>query len=89
MLAALQAQPDILQLDKFTPDEAMQVSYSDTDGTVKNRGFAIIRLRADYEVGHGFSVNASVNNLFDTRYYYSEGFIEEGRNVWTGVEYTF
>lgn len=25
MLAALQAQPDILQLDKFTPDEAMQV----------------------------------------------------------------
>ncbi|CAM4239776.1 TonB-dependent receptor-like beta-barrel domain-containing protein [Pluralibacter gergoviae] len=40
-------------------------------------------------MGHGFSVNASVNNLFDTRYYYSEGFIEEGRNVWTGVEYTF
>jgi len=25
MLAALQAQPDILQLDNFTPDEAMQV----------------------------------------------------------------
>jgi iron complex outermembrane receptor protein len=44
---------------------------------------------ADYAIGHGFSVNASVNNLFDTRYYYSEGFIEEGRNFWAGVEYEF
>ncbi len=35
------------------------------------------------------SVNASVNNLFDTRYFYSEGFIEEGRNFWAGVEYKF
>lgn len=32
---------------------------------------------------------ALVNNLFDTRYYYSEGFIEEGRNFWAGVEYKF
>ncbi len=39
--------------------------------------------------GHGFSVNASVNNLFDTKYAYSEGFIEEGRNFWAGIEYTF
>lgn len=42
-----------------------------------------------YTLGHGFSVNASVNNLFDTQYAYSEGFIEEGRNFWAGVEYTF
>lgn len=55
----------------------------------KAPGFAITHLRADYAIGHGFSVNASVNNLFDTRYYYSEGFIEEGRNFWAGVEYKF
>ena len=29
------------------------------------------------------------NNLFDTKYAYSEGFIEEGRNFWAGIEYTF
>ncbi|HHU9761771.1 TPA: hypothetical protein ACULDF_002982, partial [Escherichia coli] len=28
-------------------------------------------------------------NLFDTKYAYSEGFIEEGRNFWAGIEYTF
>ncbi|EMM0377860.1 TonB-dependent receptor [Pluralibacter gergoviae] len=81
--------PTFCSWTNLPPTRPCRSSYSDTDGTVKNRGFAIIRLRADYEVGHGFSVNASVNNLFDTRYYYSEGFIEEGRNVWTGVEYTF
>lgn len=70
-------------------EEARSSSYSNSDGTVKNRGFAITHLRADYAVGHGVSVNASVNNLFDTRYYYSEGFIEEGRNLWAGVEYKF
>lgn len=42
-------------------------------------------IRADYTLGHGFSVNASVNNLFDTKYAYSEGFIEEGRNFWAGI----
>ncbi|MFP1527826.1 hypothetical protein ACLB1R_12070 [Escherichia coli] len=51
-------------------------------------GFAVTHIEPDY-LGHGFSVNASVNNLFDTQYAYSEGFIEEGRNFWAGVEYTF
>ncbi|EPT9972980.1 TonB-dependent receptor domain-containing protein, partial [Escherichia coli] len=50
---------------------------------------AVTHIRADYTLGHGFSVNASVNNLFDTQYAYSEGFVEEGRNFWAGVEYTF
>lgn len=70
-------------------EEARSSSYSNSDGSQKAAGFAVTHLRADYEIGKGFSVNASVNNLFDTRYYYSEGFIEEGRNYWAGVEYTF
>ncbi len=32
----------------------------------KAAGFAVTHIRADYTLGHGFSVNASVNNLFDT-----------------------
>jgi len=83
---------------KFTPWQPLQVtlseearssSYGNTDGSQKAAGFAVTHLRADYAIGHGFSVNASVNNLFDTRYVYSEGFIEEGRNYWAGVEYKF
>lgn len=70
-------------------EEARSSSYSNSDGSQKAAGFAISHLRADYAIGHGFSLNASINNLFDTRYYYSEGFIEEGRNFWAGVEYTF
>lgn len=70
-------------------EEARSSSYSNSDGSQRAAGFAITHLRADYAIGRGFSINASVNNLFDTRYYYSEGFIEEGRNVWAGVEYKF
>ena len=70
-------------------EEARSSSYSNSDGSQKAAGFAISHLRADYAIGHGFSLNASINNLFDTRYYYSEGFIEEGRHFWAGVEYTF
>ncbi|HDQ5769713.1 TPA: TonB-dependent receptor [Shigella flexneri] len=70
-------------------EEARSSSYSNSDGSQKAAGFAVTHIRADYTLGHGFSVNASVNNLFDTQYAYSEGFIEEGRNFWAGVEYTF
>ncbi len=70
-------------------EETRSSSYSNTDGSQKAKGFAITHIRADYALGHGFNVNASVNNLFDTKYAYSEGFIEEGRNFWAGVEYKF
>lgn len=70
-------------------EEARSSSYSNSDGSQKAASFAVTHIRADYTLGHGFSVNASVNNLFDTKYAYSEGFIEEGRNFWAGIEYTF
>lgn len=69
--------------------EARSYSYSDTDGSQKAAGFSVTNLRTDYQIGHGLSVNASVNNLFDTTYAYAEGFIEEGRNYWLGVEYRY
>jgi iron complex outermembrane receptor protein len=70
-------------------EEARSASWSNSSGSLKAGGFAITHLRADYALGRGFSVNASVNNLFDTKYAYNEGFIEAGRNLWTGVEYKF
>lgn len=68
-------------------EEARSSSDSDSNGSQIAPGFAVTNLRTDYTIGHGFSMNASVNNLFDTSYYYSEGFVEEGRSVWLGGEY--
>ncbi len=70
-------------------EEARSSSYSNTDGSQRAAGFAVTNLRADYHIVKGLSVNASVNNLFDTAYAYSEGFVEQGRNFWTGIEYKF
>ncbi|WP_445612312.1 TonB-dependent receptor domain-containing protein [Hafnia alvei] len=70
-------------------EEARSSSYSNSDGSQKAGGFAVTNVRADYEIAKGLSVNASVNNLFDTAYAYTEGFVEEGRNYWAGIEYKF
>lgn len=70
-------------------EEARSSSYSNTDGSQRVAGFTVTNLRADYQILKNFSINASVNNLFDRVYAYSEGFIEEGRNFWTGIEYKF
>lgn len=70
-------------------EEARSSSYSNSDGSQKAAGFAVTSLRTDYQIIKGLSVNASVNNLFDTAYAYTEGFVEEGRNFWAGIEYKF
>lgn len=70
-------------------EEARSSSYSNSDGSQKAAGFAVTNVRADYEIVKGLSVNASVNNVFDTAYAYTEGFVEEGRNYWAGIEYKF
>ncbi|MER1808313.1 TonB-dependent receptor, partial [Proteus mirabilis] len=46
-------------------------------------------LPLDYDVGYCISVNASINNLFDKSYQYTQGYIENGRNYWLGAEYNF
>jgi len=70
-------------------EEARSSSYSNSDGSQKAGGFSVTNTRVDYMIVKGLSVNASVNNLFDTAYAYTEGFVEEGRNYWAGVEYKF
>lgn len=83
---------------KFTPYEPFSITvteearswafnYVDTDSKV--RGFAKTDLRLDYDFGQGISVNTSVNNLFDKSYEYTNGYIEEGRNYWLGIEYKY
>ncbi|WP_272522279.1 TonB-dependent receptor plug domain-containing protein [Providencia sp. PROV202] len=83
---------------KFTPYEPMSITITEearswafnyVDSEDKVRGFAKTDLRVDYDLGHGLSVNSSVNNLFDKSYEYTDGYIEEGRNYWLGIEYKY
>ncbi|WP_232625518.1 TonB-dependent receptor plug domain-containing protein [Pectobacterium parmentieri] len=70
-------------------EEARSWGFNNSDNNDKTRGFAMTNVRVDYRLGAGFSVNASVNNLFDTAYAYQEGYVEEGRNYWLGVAYQY
>lgn len=83
---------------KFTPyepfsitvtEEARSWAFNYVDDESKVRGFAKTDLRLDYDLGKGVSVNTSVNNLFDKSYEYTDGYIEEGRNYWLGIEYKY
>ncbi|HDN2511608.1 TPA: TonB-dependent receptor [Providencia rettgeri] len=83
---------------KFTPHEPFSITVTEearswafnyVDAESKVRGFAKTDLRLDYDLGQGVSVNSSVNNLFDKSYEYTNGYIEEGRNYWLGVEYKY
>jgi iron complex outermembrane receptor protein len=88
LFAWLKAQPTPA-LSFTVMQEARSWSHSNSNGRQKARGFAKTDIRSDYNVGGGFSVNASVNNVFDKDYAYTEGFIEEGRNYWLGVNYRY
>ncbi|MGV2934581.1 TonB-dependent receptor plug domain-containing protein [Providencia sp. AGC89] len=70
-------------------EEARSWTFNYVDNDSKVRGFAKTDLRFDYELGKGISVNTSVNNLFDKSYEYTNGYIEEGRNYWLGIEYKY
>lgn len=67
-------------------EEARSSNYSNSDASQVAAGFAITNIRVDYTASENVKLNASVNNLFDHSYEYSEGFIEQGLNYWLGVE---
>lgn len=70
-------------------EEAQGWTYNRIDENEKLAGYAKTDLRLDYDFGYGISANASVNNLFDKSYEYTQGYMEDGRNYWLGVEYKF
>ncbi|MFQ6371667.1 TonB-dependent receptor plug domain-containing protein [Shewanella sp. YIC-542] len=73
---------------KLTLAQEMRASsYSNSDGSQLAAGFAVTRLQADYQLLEQLNLNLAVNNLFDRQYQYAEGFLEQGRNFWLGIEY--
>lgn len=64
-------------------------SYSSTDGVRIAGEFAVVNTKAVFEPLPGLTVEAGINNLFDTNYAYEEGYPEAGINYFGNVQYRF
>ena len=62
---------------------------STSDGQYVAEAFFLYNLKASVMIRKMFSVEASVNNLFDAAYSYYEGYPQEGRNFTLSVNYSF
>jgi Outer membrane receptor proteins, mostly Fe transport len=64
-------------------------SYFSGSRKEKTDEFALAHFKAVYEFLDYFSVEAGVNNIFDTHYAYEEGFSMPGRTFFVGMTFTF
>lgn len=51
--------------------------------------FALVNLKASYNIKKGLTVEAGVNNLFDRYYEYTVGYPEPGRILFANMRYSF
>jgi vitamin B12 transporter len=54
---------------------------------VTDAGYVLAGLTARRALGHGFTVSASLENLFDTRYQTASGYNSAGRSLFVRLEY--
>ena len=62
-------------------EEAASRRYSNSSGSQIAAGYAITNIKATWLLLPQLELAASINNLFDRNYAYSEGFPEPGRNA--------
>jgi vitamin B12 transporter len=58
-------------------------------GYTRNPGYARFDVATRYDVGHGVTLYARANNIFDKQYQEALGYPALGRDVRAGVRYTF
>lgn len=63
--------------------------YSNDTGTRIASGFTLVNTKISYAIQKDVTIEAGVNNLFDRNYAYTEGFYEEGRNLFANLNYRF
>ncbi len=63
--------------------------YSTSDGEYTAPEFILFNIFAGYKFPNGFGVNVRVNNIFDKKYYLTEGYPEKGRFFNFSVSYNF
>lgn len=69
-------------------EEARSSTFGSSNGKVTAAGFAITNLIGKYNITKSIELTAKINNIFDTEYYYTEGYPEEGLNYWVGFNYS-
>ncbi|MNR90717.1 Colicin I receptor precursor [compost metagenome] len=63
--------------------------YTNDTGTRVASGFTLVNAKASYAIQKDVTLEAGVNNLFDRNYAYTEGFYEQGRNLFANMNYRF
>jgi iron complex outermembrane receptor protein len=62
---------------------------SESSDTEQVGTFALVNMKASYEIKKDLSVEAGIKNLFDREYEYTLGYPEPGRTYFLGMHYKF
>ncbi len=64
--------------------------YTGLNGVFRDTpAFTVANAKISYAIQKDVTIEAGVNNLFDRNYAYTEGFYEEGRNLFANLNYRF
>lgn len=69
--------------------DAASRRYTSSDGTQVASGFAVYHLKGGYRFANGLELSASLLNLADREYAYSEGYPEPGRTLLVQANLSF
>lgn len=69
--------------------EYIAESYFSSNRKEKTDDFALAHFKATYDFLEYFTIEAGVNNIFDTHYEYEEGYSMPGRTFYVGMTFTF
>ncbi|MBN1839217.1 MAG: TonB-dependent receptor [Campylobacterales bacterium] len=63
--------------------------YSNVTGSEKSSSYTVADIRIAYRPVKALELAVGIKNLFDELYYYNNGYVQEGRNYYANVRYSF
>lgn len=63
--------------------------YSNVSGSEKSSSYTVADIRVAYRPVKALELAVGIKNLFDELYYYNNGYVQEGRNYYANVRYSF
>ncbi|AOO66418.1 TonB-dependent receptor plug domain-containing protein [Sulfurospirillum halorespirans] len=63
--------------------------YSNVTGSEKSSSYTVADIRVAYRPVKALELAVGIKNLFDELYYYNNGYVQEGRNYYANVRYSF
>lgn len=63
--------------------------YSTVSGSEESSAYTVADIRVAYRPVKALELAVGIKNLFDELYYYNSGYVQEGRNYYANVRYSF